>query len=152
MRKNGNRSALAAALAAVAALGLGACSGGGDGVAPETGARAGVDHLADLAQGSMDAFDCSALSSYDGTYLGDNSKVVDFFRSMPTGADMETFEILGDEGTLVVTYAADATVPDAAVLSGALSALADCGREYVTNLETVRFMVPDGGNVSPQQF
>lgn len=148
------RQALLAVAASSVAIGLAACTGAADAATSEESVdpQAGIQYLSDVKDGAIDAFECSALSEYNGIYLGDNSKVIEFFRSMPTGHDMVTFAILADQGTLVVDYPPEVTPPPNELLDPVLTALADCGREYVTNLETVRFMVPDGASLAPRDF
>ena len=143
------RRSVAAGAVLAAFLGAVGCS---EGEGPPVDTRAGIDQLKDLDTGAIGTFECSALAEYEGTYLGDNSKVTALFRAMPTGEDMETFEILGDEGVLVINYAPGVDTPDADLLDEALAVIADCGREYVTNLETVRFRVPEGEMAVHREF
>lgn len=134
---------LAGAVLAALALGTSACGGAADEQSDLTETRAGADLLTDITADTAEAFSCEALVDYDGIYLGDNSKVTEFMRAMPTGGSMDTFEILGDEGKLRVVYAVPDTFPEVEPLNATLQAMADCAREYVTNLETVEFAIPD---------
>ncbi|MDO5496036.1 MAG: hypothetical protein Q4G64_10005, partial [bacterium] len=114
---------------------------------PPEGTRAGIDHLSDLTQDSLDHFDCAALSEYEGTYLGDNSQMTNFFRAMPTGEDMEKFRIDGALGHLMVNYAAIANedLPPNSVLHDGLRAIAACGFQNVQNLNAVSFLLNRDG-------
>lgn len=141
-------------IATGALLAVAACTPGAMASEDETPAdtRAGINYLSDITDGGITHFDCSTLGEYNGIHLGDNSKMIDFFRAMPTGADMETFAILADSGVFVVDYPVGAIAPPAELLDPVLTAIADCGREMVGNLETVRFMVPQGGVRVPHDF
>jgi outer membrane murein-binding lipoprotein Lpp len=99
--------------------------------------------LGDLTVDQVQGFDWSSLAEYEGIFLGDNSKVTEFFRSMPSGPDMESFEIKGDEGKLVVHYGEQATEVDPAVLQETMEQVAAQAKERVQNLETVEFRVGD---------
>jgi hypothetical protein len=99
--------------------------------------------LGDLTVEQVQTFDWSSLSEYEGIFLGDNSKVSEFFRSMPSGPDMESFEIKGGEGKLVVNYGEQATEVDPAVLQETMEQVAAQAKERVQNLETVEFRVGD---------
>lgn len=102
-----------------------------------------AQELGDLTRESVENFDWNSLSEYQDIYLGDNSRVVQFFRSMPSGPDMETFQIQGDEGKLIVNYGDEATTIDPAVLQTTMEEVAAQAKERVQNLETVEFHVGD---------
>lgn len=99
--------------------------------------------LGDLTVEQVQDFDWSSLAEYEGIFLGDNSKVTEFFRSMPSGPDMESFQIKGDEGKLVVNYGEQAAEVDPAVLQETMEQVAAQAKERVQNLETVEFRVGD---------
>jgi Domain of unknown function (DUF4825) len=99
--------------------------------------------LGDLTVEQVQGFDWSSLAEYEGIFLGDNSRVVQFFRSMPSGPDMESFAIRGDEGKLIVNYGDQATEVDPAVLQETMEQVAAQAKERVQNLETVEFRVGD---------
>ncbi len=99
--------------------------------------------LGDLTVEQVQGFDWSSLAEYEGIFLGDNSKVAEFFRSMPSGPDMESLEIKGDEGKLVVHYGEQAAEVDPAVLQETMEQVAVQAKERVQNLETVEFRVGD---------
>ncbi|HRO29436.1 MULTISPECIES: DUF4825 domain-containing protein [Micrococcaceae] len=97
--------------------------------------------MGDLTVEQVRDFDWSSLSGFDGILLGDNSRVTEFFRSMPSGPDMESFEIKGDEGTLVVHYGEQVAEVDPAVLQETMEQVAAEAKERVQNLDTVEFRV-----------
>lgn len=99
--------------------------------------------LGNLTRESVEDFDWNTLNQYQDIYLGDNSKVTEFFRSMPSGPDMESFEIKSDEGTLIVHYGDQATTVDPAVLRTTMEDIAAHAKDQVQNLETVEFKVGD---------
>lgn len=99
--------------------------------------------MGDLTVEQVRGFDWSSLAEFDGILLGDNSDVTEFFRSMPSGPDMESFEIKGDEGKLVVNYGEQATEVDPAVLQETMEQVAAQAKERVQDLETVEFRVGD---------
>jgi len=99
--------------------------------------------LGELTVEQVRGFDWSALDRYEGVFLGDNSRVTELLRSMPSGPDMESFAIRGDEGTLVVEYGDRAAEVDPAVLRETMSEVAAQAKERVRNLETVEFHVGD---------
>ena len=75
--------------------------------------------------------------------MGSEMCIRDSFRSMPSGPDMETFQIQGDEGKLIVNYGDEATTIDPAVLQTTMEEVAAQAKERVQNLETVEFHVGD---------
>lgn len=98
-----------------------------------------VDRVREITVEKIQEFDFSKLEEYANTYLGDNSKVVELLRSMPTGADMESFEIKQENGTLIVNYKDDAVVLDPAAFETAMQEISDEAKKLVTNLENVEF-------------
>ncbi|MDO5635541.1 MAG: DUF4825 domain-containing protein [Micrococcus sp.] len=105
--------------------------------------RGSMAELSDITRERLESFDWSQLGQYDGVYLGDNSRVVEFMRSMPGGANMDTFEIRGDEGTLVVNYGDKDTTIDPALLQDTLRDIAEQAEQRIQNLERVEFHVGD---------
>jgi hypothetical protein len=97
--------------------------------------------MGDLTVEQVRDFDWSSLAEYEGIVLGDNSKVTEFFRSMPSGPDMESFEIKGEEGKLVVNYGEQAAEVDPAVLQETMEQVSAQAKERVQNLEAVEFRV-----------
>ncbi|MCT2089787.1 DUF4825 domain-containing protein [Micrococcus terreus] len=103
--------------------------------------REEVGHATDLTLEELQSFDFSRLDEDAGTFLGDNSKVVEFMRSMPSGQDMQNFEVKGSEGTLVVNYGNQVLEADPAVLQQTMEEISAQAKEHIQNLETVEFRV-----------
>jgi hypothetical protein len=99
--------------------------------------------LGELTVDQVNAFDWSSLEEHWGTYLGDNSGVTEFLRSMPSGPDMESFEIIGKDGKLVVHYGDHVTEADPAVLRETMENVATEAKKHIENLETVEFRAGD---------
>lgn len=74
---------------------------------------------------------------------GGAEQVTEFLRSMPSGPDLESFEITGDEGTLVLHYGERATEVDPAVLRETMEQVAAQAKERAQNLQSVEFRVGD---------
>ena len=134
------------ALAAAAALSLGTVTGCAQideltGHADE--ARASLQGLEEMSRQTLDSFDWSALDEYTGTWLGDNSKVAEMFRSMPGAEDIKDFHIKGDQGVLEVRYGDEALKADPAVLEQTLREQAAQAKERIKNLDKVEFRVGD---------
>lgn len=89
----------------------------------------------------MKNFDWTSLSDYEGILSGETPKVTEFFRSMPSGPDMESFQTKSDEGKLIVSYGDQATEVDPAVLQKTMEDVAAQAKQHVQYLETVKFRV-----------
>ena len=100
-----------------------------------------VGHLTEFSVQDLQDFDFGRLVEYAGTYLGDNSTVIEFMRSMPSGQDIESFQIQGDQGKLTVNYGDQALEADPAVLQQTMEEVAAQAKEHVQNLKTVEFRV-----------
>ncbi|WP_313816430.1 DUF4825 domain-containing protein [Citricoccus sp.] len=99
--------------------------------------------VSELTVEQVNSFDWSSLEEHWGIYLGNNSEVTQFLRSMPSGPDMESFEIKGEDGTLVVNYGDQAAEADPAVLWETMQSVAAQAKEHVENLKKVEFRVGD---------
>lgn len=128
----------AAVLLALSLVGCTEIQGARDQVSDVVGQ---AQELSELTRQQVENFDWSSLDQYEGILLGDNSQVIEFFRSMPSGPNMENFEIKGDQGKLVVNYDDQAVEVDPAVLQKTMEDVAAEAKERVQNLETVEFTV-----------
>ncbi|HEY4614661.1 MAG TPA: hypothetical protein VIG75_04290 [Citricoccus sp.] len=139
---------LATALVLVLGLALTGCAtveqarGSADRIGEQAGQLATeARRLGELSASELQDVDVDGLREQGEVWLGDNASVTALLRSMPSGPDMESFRIVGEEGRLVVTYGDHAAEVDPAVLDAAMRQVADRAKDHVRNLETVEFRV-----------